>query len=68
VSKTPRLYLCDFGYGIQRYDIGKIAIYEDIGKDGSYKGLRLAGTFDFYMKSFQRLNWIQKVMRFLGWN
>ncbi|MCJ7424745.1 hypothetical protein MUP01_10835 [Candidatus Bathyarchaeota archaeon] len=63
-----RLCLCDFGFGIQRYDIGKICILEQIGEEGSYKGLSLAADFDFSMKTFSRLGWTRKVKKFLGWN
>ena len=68
MSKTPKLYLCDFGFGIQRYDIDKISILEQIGDDGSYKGLSLGADFDFSIKSFKRLDWTRKVKKFLRWN
>jgi hypothetical protein len=62
-----KLVLCDFGYGIQRYDIDKVCILEEISDDGSYKGLSLGADFDFSLKSFKRLDWTRKLKKFLGW-
>jgi hypothetical protein len=65
--RNIRLELCDFGFGIQRYDIDKLCVLEQISDDGSYKGLSLAADFDFSLKSFKRLDWTLKVKKFLGW-
>jgi hypothetical protein len=67
-NRNIRLCLCDFGFGIQRYDIDKISFLEQISEDGCYMGLSLAADFDFSMKSFSRLDWTRKVKKFLGWN
>jgi hypothetical protein len=67
-NRNIRLCLCDFGFGIQRYDIDKISFLEQISEDGSYTGLSLAADFDFSTKSFSRLDWTRKVKKFLGWN
>ena len=61
--QPPRLYLCDFGYGIQRYDIDRLALHEDIAKDGTYEGMGLACQFDF-----QLLAWVREVKHFLRWD
>ena len=60
---TPRLYLCDFGYGIQRYDIGNICLTEKISDDGIYEGNGLACEFNFRL-----LEWTRKIKKFLRWN
>ena len=67
-KRNIRLYLCDFGFGIQRYDIDKICILEQISDNGTYKGLSLATNFDFSMKAFKRLDWTRKIKKFLRWN
>ncbi len=57
---TPKLYLCDFGFGIQRYDIDKICITERISRDGIYEGNGLACEFNFRL-----LEWTRRVKDFL---
>jgi len=61
--QTPRLYLCDFGYGILRYDIDRLSFHENIAKDGTHEGIGLASQYDF-----QLIAWVRVVKRFLGWN
>lgn len=57
------MYLCDFGYGIMRYDIARLALNERIAKDGTYEGQGLASEFDFRL-----LEWTRKVKKFLEWD
>jgi hypothetical protein len=45
-----KLYLCDFGFGLRRYDIGNFSIIEEIDNTGEYKGLGLAFNFDCLAK------------------
>ena len=60
--RALRLYLCDFGYGIKRYDIGKLSILENIADDGSYRGQGWAVQFDF---STATLEFLHKLYKFL---
>lgn len=52
--KESKLYLCDYGYGIWRYDIGRICITEHHSKDGDYEGNSWACEFDFKLLEFTR--------------
>ncbi len=54
MRKTPALYLCDFGYGILRYDIGRIAITEKHSDQGDYTGNGWCCEFDFKLLEFCR--------------
>ena len=60
--KAPRLYLCDFGWGIRRYDIGKVSICEEITDDGIYKGQGWAVQFDFSLATIRFLDRLSKFM------
>jgi len=60
--KAPRLYLCDFGWGIRRYDIGKVSICEEITDDGIYKGQGWAVQFDFSLATIRFLHGLHKFM------
>jgi len=60
--KTPRLYLCDFGWGIRRYDIGKVSICEELADDGTYRGLGWAVQFDFSLATIRFLHRLSKFM------
>jgi len=61
--KNIKLYLCDFGYGIRRYDIGKLSIIEDVADDGTYRGQSWAVQFDFSTSTLEFLNKIDKFMK-----
>jgi len=50
----PKLYLCDFGYGILRYDIGRLSILEHHSKEGDYTGVGWGCDFDFKLLEFTR--------------
>ena len=60
--RALRLYLCDFGYGIRRYDIGKVSILENIADDGTYRGQGWAVQFDF---STATLEFLHRLYRFM---
>jgi hypothetical protein len=61
--RALRLYLCDFGYGIRRYDIGKLGILEDIADDGTYRGQGWAVQFDFSTATLGFLHRLYKFMK-----
>lgn len=61
--KSLRLYLCDFGWGIRRYDIGKLSICEEIADDGRYRGQGWAVQFDF---SLATLEFLHRLYKFMG--
>lgn len=51
MRRNPALYLCDFGYGIRRYDINDFSICEKVDdKTGDYKGIGLGFNFGCLMK------------------
>jgi len=60
--KALRLYLCDFGWGVRRYDIGKLCICEEIADDGVYRGLGWAVQFDFSLATIKFLHRLSKFM------
>ena len=64
--RALRLYLCDFGYGIRRYDIGKVSILENIADDGTYRGQGWAVQFDFSSATLEFLHRLYKFMEEKG--
>lgn len=49
-----QLVLRDFGYGIQRYDLGSVSLLENIDSEGNYRGNHWACEFNFKLLEFLR--------------
>lgn len=59
MSKTkrrdPEIILRDFGYGVFRIDIDRIAIGIKVNcRTGKYEGLSISSVFDFKLMQFAR--------------
>jgi hypothetical protein len=50
-KSAPTLYLCDFGFGVRRYDIANLSFHENINeKTGDFQGIGVSFPFAFLFK------------------